>query len=172
MTSCHISLVKLKPHLSPFLCLISPCVPQKHATTFNRISFVHFLPPPLLFFTILFSAIQGSLNSSTSCSAQQNLACMVFTLLKTLFESEECNLTILYLFSPHELLSPHGNLHSLEGGGGGVDGRRVETEPGARRKLTKPSLAEGSCARGETVLALSRANLGANPDCYFLALWP
>lgn len=104
MTSCHISLVKLKQYLSPFLCLISPCVPRKHATTFNRISFVHFLPPPLLFFTILFSAIRGSLNSSASCSAQQNLACMVFTLLKTLFESEECNLTIWYLFSPMNYL--------------------------------------------------------------------
>lgn len=43
MTSCHISLVKLKQHLSLFLCLISQRAAQKHATTFNRISLVHFL---------------------------------------------------------------------------------------------------------------------------------
>lgn len=56
MTSCHISLVKLKQHLSLFLCLISPCGPQKHATAFNRIRRVHFpfswalssFPPPFL----------------------------------------------------------------------------------------------------------------------------
>lgn len=56
MTSCHISLVKLKQHLSLFLCLISPCGPQKHATAFNRIRGVHFpfswalssFPPPFL----------------------------------------------------------------------------------------------------------------------------
>lgn len=43
MTSCHISLVKLKQHLSLFLCLISQRTAQKHATTFNRISLSHFL---------------------------------------------------------------------------------------------------------------------------------
>lgn len=65
MTSCHISLVKLKQHLSLFLCLISQRTAQKHATTFNRISLSHFLfsggflsfflpfpsvPPPYFFF--------------------------------------------------------------------------------------------------------------------------
>lgn len=67
MTSCHISLVKLKQHLSLFLCLISQRTAQKHATTFNRISLSHFLfsggfpffffsypPSPLFFYFFLF----------------------------------------------------------------------------------------------------------------------
>ena len=95
MTSCHISLVKLKQYLSPFLCLISPCVPQKHATTFNRISFIHFLPPPLfIFYNSIFSNTGILEFDFLRCTAKPGMH--GFYPLKTLFESEKCNLTILY----------------------------------------------------------------------------
>lgn len=144
MTSCHISLVKLKQYLSPFLCLISPCVPQKHATTFNRISFLHFLPPPFIFYNSIFSNT-GILEFIDFLQCTEKPGMRGFYPLKTLFESEK---NVIWLFctpppSPPQWITLSSWKSSQLGGWGrGVDGKRVNGEPGLGKSWQSPLSAE------------------------------
>lgn len=177
MTTCHISLVKLKQYLSPFLCISSPCVPQKHATTFNRISFLRFLPPPLLFYFFYNSIFSNTgileFMGFLQCTAKPEVR--GFDPLKTWFESEKNgNLTILYLlpapFPPHthELHSPLGNLIA---GRGVLIVKRSGQSQGWEKADKAPCLQRLGAPAG-TVLALTPGKPGFQFQLYLLSLWP
>lgn len=178
MTSCHISLVKLKQYLSPFLCIISPCVPQKHATTFNRITFLQFLPPsPFIFFYNSIFSNTGILEfmDFLQCTAKPEVLGGFYP-LKTLFESEKNgNWTILYLLPPSSPLPSMNCILlweiSLLGGGGVLIAKRSGQNQGWE-KADKAQCLQRWRAPAGTVLALTLGKPGFQFQLYLLSLWP